>query len=759
MLTGIGAPGFAAGAASWHPCARMKSQAAERRVVRSLASLVVAFVVLAATEGTPAGAQAPQPRRAPRQVVGPLPAEPHLADVRRLTEGGENAEAYWSPDGKRLIFQRTSADGGCDQIYRLDVDDSARIPAAPRLSSGRGRTTCGYFLPDGERFLYSTTELFAPECPPPPDRSRGYVWAVYDSYEIVLQNGAGTPRRLTDNRAYDAEATVCPRDGSIVFTSDRDGDLELYRMDADGANVARLTNAPGYDGGAFFSPDCSRIVWRAARPQGAALAEARELLAQHLVKPSQLELWTARADGSEAQQVTYLGVASFAPSFFPSGDRIVFASNLGDANGREFDLWAIDVAGTRLERITASPGFDGFPMFSPDGTRLAFGTNRFVPGGRETDVAVARWVEAAPRFEEGPADRFLADVRWLADDAREGRGVATGGLAAAAEWLAGRFRDIGLAPGVAGGFHQPVQVPTAVRVEPGTALRVDGRELAHGTDFEVAGFSATGSVAGDVEPVGYGIVASEQGRDDYAGVDVKGKVALARRFVPPGDAFADPELARRHGDLRAKGLRGARARRRGAARRRPAGGEGRQGRAGSGGGAAAKPARRAARRCRHPGAGVASRGGPRPLRRRPPRRGPSCGGGRAARPRDRRHRQRRRRAARDRRERAPRAGHPRRALRSPRPRQPGLARARVARRPQRRRRQRVGCGRPARDRATAGSGAVAPHATSGSWRSPARRKGSSARPSSCATRRTTWRSGARSPCSTSTWWGGCATTA
>jgi Tol biopolymer transport system component len=487
----------------------------------------------------------------------PPASEPHLGDVQRLTTGGENAEAYWAPDGKRLIFQRTSPvsaeAGGCDQIYRLDLAaNTSSVPEATRLSSGLGRTTCGYFLPDGKRFLYSTTELSSPECPAPPDRSRGYTWAVYDSYEIVLQAGDGPPQRLTDNHAYDAEATICPRDGSIIFTSDRDGDLELYRMDADGKNVVRLTEAPGYDGGAFFSPDCSRIVWRAARPQGAALEEARALLAQHLVRPTKLELWTARADGSEARQITYLGVASFAPSFYPSGDRVVFASNLGDPKGREFDLWAVDLAGTRLERITATPGFDGFPMFSPDGTRLAFGTNRFVPGGHETDVALARWVDAPPRFEEGPADRYLADVRWLADDAREGRGVGSAGLAAAAEWLAGRFREIGLQPGVANGFRQPVQVPTAVRVEPGTALRVDGKEVAHGSGFEVAGFSSTGTFSGEVVPVGYGIVAPDQARDDYAGVDVKGKVALVRRFVPPGDAFADPEVARRFGDLRYK---------------------------------------------------------------------------------------------------------------------------------------------------------------------------------------------------------------
>ncbi|HEV8241755.1 MAG TPA: M28 family peptidase [Thermoanaerobaculia bacterium] len=537
----MAARSFAAKAAPWHPCGLMKITSVAGCAVRVVVSLV---------------AVAAWPAAAAAQAPAPPSAEPHLADVRRLTVGGENAEAYWAPDGQRLIFQRTApeVDGApsCDQIYQLDLDAASGIPTPTLLSSGQGRTTCSYFLPDNRRFLYSTTELLAPGCPPPPDRSHGYTWAVYDTYEIVLRDGDGPPRRLTDNHAYDAEATICPRDGSIVFTSDRDGDLELYRMDADGKNVVRLTNAPGYDGGAFFSPDCSHIVWRAARPQGAALEEARALLAQHLVKPTQLELWTARADGTEAQQVTYLGAASFAPSFFPSGDRIAFASNFGDPKGREFDLWAIDVAGTRLERITATPGFDGFPMFSPDGTRLAYGTNRFIPGGHETDVAVARWVDSAPRFEEGPADRYLEDVRWLADDAREGRGMGSAGLVAAAKWLEARFRSIGLQPSVAGGFRLPVQVPTAVRVEPGTALRVDGREVAHGTDFEVAGFSSTGKVAGDVASVGYGIVAPEQGRDDYASVDVKGKVALVRRFVPPGDAFADPELARRYGDLHAK---------------------------------------------------------------------------------------------------------------------------------------------------------------------------------------------------------------
>jgi hypothetical protein len=476
-------------------------------------------------------------------------AEPHLADVRRLTTGGENAEGYWSPDGKHLIFQRTGPEGGCDQIYLLDLGGPDAQPL--RLSSGEGRTTCGYFLPDG-RTLYSTTAFSAPQCPATPDRNRGYVWPLYDSYEIVLVEPGGTLRRLTENDAYDAEATTCPLDGTILFTSDRDGDLELYTMRPDGSEVKRLTSTPGYDGGAFFSPDCRRIVWRASRPQGGELDEYRQLLADGLVRPGKLELWTAADDGTDARQITYLGAASFAPSFFPGGDRIIFSSNFGQSNPREFDLWAVDVSGARLERVTGTPEFDGFPMFSPDGSRLAFATNRFPGGANETELAVARWVDTPPVGEERAPDRFLADVAWLAAPAREGRGVGTAGLAAAADWLEARFAALGLAPGVDGGYRQRLEVPVAVRAVAGTRLALDGRELALGTDYEITGFAAIGTASGAVQPVGYGIVAPELGRDDYAGVEVTGKVVLVRRFVPPGDPFADPAAAQRYGDLRHK---------------------------------------------------------------------------------------------------------------------------------------------------------------------------------------------------------------
>ena len=319
------------------------------------------------------------------------PREVHLAEVRQLTFEGENAEAYWSPDGEELILQSTHPPHECDQIFRLRPDQPGKLSL---VSTGKGRTTCAYFFPSGERILYSSTHQADPACPPRPGFSQGYVWPLYATYEIVTARPDGSDvAALTDNDVYDAEATICPRDGSIIFTSTRDGDLELYRMNADGSNVRRLTDAPGYDGGAFYSADCTQIVWRASRPkEGEELDDYRRLLSENLVRPSKLELWVARADGSEARQVTHLDAASFAPFFFPAGDRIVFSTNHGSDNGREFDIWAVDVDGTDLERITYTPGFDGFPMFSPDGRWLAFASNRNQGKPGETDVYVARWV-------------------------------------------------------------------------------------------------------------------------------------------------------------------------------------------------------------------------------------------------------------------------------------------------------------------------------------------------------------------------------
>ncbi len=476
------------------------------------------------------------------------PREEHLREVRQLTFGGENAEAYWSPAGDRLIFQSTRPPYGCDQIFLLDPLAGGE---PERVSTGTGRTTCGYFAAGGDRVVYSSTHAAGPECPPPPDRSQGYVWPLYDTYEIYSAAlDGGDLRALTDNEAYDAEATVCPVDGSIVFTSTRDGDLDLYRMDADGSNVRRLTEAPGYDGGAFFSADCSMIVWRASRPRpGSELDDFKALLERGLVRPGQLELWVAEADGSEARQVTYLGAASFAPYFFPAGDRIIFSSNHGEGGGREFDLWAVDVDGTDLERITWTPGFDGFPMFSPDGSRLVFASNRRQSRPGETNVFVADWVAGPKRQEESAADRFLADVAWLADDAREGRGIETGGIGLAAGWLADRFREIGLEP--AGDFLQPFDAPVAVTSGPGTALAIDGAAVS-ADDFTPLGFSASASAAGEVVFAGYGISSEEHSIDDYAGLEVDGRLVAVRRFTPEGEPFSDDAVERKLGDLRRK---------------------------------------------------------------------------------------------------------------------------------------------------------------------------------------------------------------
>ena len=257
------------------------------------------------------------------------PNEPHLADIRQLTFGGENAEAYWSWSGQQLILQSRPG-AGCDRIYRMDGLDP-KAPMHP-VSDGKGATTCSFFFPGDQEVLYASTELASPECPPRPDHSKGYVWALYPGYDIFRAHADGThAERLTTTPGYDAEATICGKDGSIVFTSVRDGDIDLYRMDKDGKNVKRLTSTPGYDGGAFFNRDCTKIVWRASRPKpGPELDEFRALLKQNLVRPTKLEIYTANADGSEPVQLTYLDAASFAPFWHPAEDRILFSSNYGD---------------------------------------------------------------------------------------------------------------------------------------------------------------------------------------------------------------------------------------------------------------------------------------------------------------------------------------------------------------------------------------------------------------------------------------------
>jgi TolB protein len=336
-----------------------------------------------ATASAGAGAQG-----AARELA--LPGERHLRNVRQLTFGGENAEAYFSFDGSRVVFQSTRDGARCDRLYVMGTDGSG----LRQVSSGEGRVTCGYFLPGDDRILYASTHATARECPPKPDHAKGYVWALYD-YQLytALPDGSDLRELAPAPGTYNAEATVS-RDGWIVFTSTREGDLDLYKMRLDGSGLVRLTNTPGYDGGAFFSADGRRIVFRASRPAGEAeLADYRNLLAQKLVRPGKLEIFTMAADGSDVRQVTRLGAASFAPFFHPDGRRIVFASNVGDPRGRNFDLYLVNEDGTGLERITTNETFDSFPMFSRDGKQLVFASNRNARAPGETNVFIAEWVE------------------------------------------------------------------------------------------------------------------------------------------------------------------------------------------------------------------------------------------------------------------------------------------------------------------------------------------------------------------------------
>jgi Tol biopolymer transport system component len=328
----------------------------------------------------------------PPNFLGPLQdaREKHLRNIRQLTAGGENAEAYFDFQGKRLIYQSTHPPFQCDQIFMHELTTGE----VKLLSTGKGRTTCGYFLRDGKHVIYSSTHLASQNCPQRPSFEHGYVWAIYKSYDIFQADLNGhITRQLTRTEGYDAEATVSPNGKRIVFTSIRDGDLEIYSMNLDGSDVRRLTYEPGYDGGAFYSPDSRQIVYRGSRPAGAELERYRVLLKDALVEPGQLEIYVMDADGSHKRQVTHYGAASFAPYFHPSGKKIIFASNMNDPSGRNFDLYLVNLDGTGLERITFNETFDGFPMFSPDGKQLVFASNRNGKQRGETNVFLADWVE------------------------------------------------------------------------------------------------------------------------------------------------------------------------------------------------------------------------------------------------------------------------------------------------------------------------------------------------------------------------------
>ncbi len=354
--------------------------------MRNARQVITAATLVAAVACHGAAAHSAQP--APAPAAPPHPAEAHLANIRQLTHGGENAEAYFSANGKRLIFQSTRDGRGCDQQYVMNADGSS----PHRISDGTGKTTCGYFFAYDTKVFYASTRAADSACPKKPDPSKGYVWGL-DKYDLYTANadGSGT-QRLTKYGVYTAEGTLSPDGKTIVFTSLKDGDLDIYSMNVDGSNVHRLTNTPGYDGGAFFSPDGKRIVYRAYHPTDSTeLAQYRDLIHESIVRPNRMEIWVMNADGSEQHQITHLGGANFAPFFTPDGKRIIFSSNYTNPRSGEFELYLVGEDGSALEQVTTSAGFDGFPQFSPDGKELVWASSRNATGEHQLDLFIADW--------------------------------------------------------------------------------------------------------------------------------------------------------------------------------------------------------------------------------------------------------------------------------------------------------------------------------------------------------------------------------
>ena len=339
-----------------------------------------------------------QQEKEPVQTTGnntikPLAQEKHLANLKMLTDIGENAEAYFSFNENKLIFQSTHPPYKCDQIFTMNIDGSDK----KLVSTGKGRTTCSYFLPGDKKIIYASTHAAGPNCPPKPDISKGYVWKVYKTYDLYQANSDGSdPQPFIPAPGYDAEATISPKGDKIVFTSQRNGDLDIFTVNLDGSDLQQLTHELGYDGGPFFSWDGTKIVYRSYHPKTPEeIKRYKDLLAEELIEPSNFQIMVMDADGSNKRQITHNESANFAPFYFPDNKRIIFCSNIGSTDPRrpDFNLWMINDDGTGLEQITFFNEFDGFPMFTHDGKKLAFSSNRFNKNPHDTNVFIADWVD------------------------------------------------------------------------------------------------------------------------------------------------------------------------------------------------------------------------------------------------------------------------------------------------------------------------------------------------------------------------------
>ena len=375
--------------------------------------------------------------------------ETQLKNITQLTFGGDNAEAYFSPDGQWLTMQVTNPKLGahCDQIYLYDIKKQPSETNLTLASTGKGRTTCSFFMPDGKHILYASTHQSNEACPPKPaPRSDGkYLWPIYPEFDIYVADTQGNiTQQLTDNPGYDAEAVVSPDGKYIVFTSTRSGDLELWRMDINGKNLKQLTFGLGYDGGAFFSHDSKKLVFRSSRPKTAEeIKEYKELYAQNLVAPTQMEIYTMNIDGTDLKQITHLGKANWSPYFHPSDKKILFSSNHHSTRGYDFQIYSIDTDGSNLKQITYESMFNAFPMFSPDGKKLAFSSNRNAAQPHDTNVFIADWVDGDPK-ENINLKSLKASISYLASDELKGRLAGSEGEKKAADFIQKELKKLGL---------------------------------------------------------------------------------------------------------------------------------------------------------------------------------------------------------------------------------------------------------------------------------------------------------------------------
>ena len=525
-------------------------------------------------------------------------AEPQfLSNIRQLTYDGKRAgEGYFSEDGNALIFQsEREPDNPFYQIYFLDL----LTGDTHRVSSGIGKTTCAFFRPGTDEVLYASThhDPFAKAKQEEElkfrasEKERRYSWDYDTAMDIFSANRDGSnPTQLTDAPGYDAEASYSPDGQHIVFCSLRDAypknqlspkELkqlevdpayfgEIYIMNADGSNQTRLTDAPGYDGGPFFTPDGQHIVWRHFTPDG-----------------SQADIYTMRIDGSNVQRLTDFESMSWAPYFHPSGAYVIFASNkLGFSN---FELYLVDARGRHEPiRVTSTDGFDGLPVFSPDGKRLCWTSNR--NSQEVSQLYLAEWnheaavaaITAAPKRQNSlvhtigervsdpkPANNtsIRQHIEFLADDALEGRMTGSEGAKRAAEHIAAQFEALNLKPIADEQSYFQTFEFTAGRRIIAEENRFHITRQMHGAeqvmefsveqDFQPLSFSRNGVVEGEVVFVGYGLTVPGElgeGYDAYAGLDVQDKIVVALRYVPEAVAPERRQQLNRYAGLRYKAM-------------------------------------------------------------------------------------------------------------------------------------------------------------------------------------------------------------